>query len=106
VAIAGPSPRLLWETAGFVAPESVVFDRERQQLYVSNMGTWGEGATPGDGFISRVRHIAPEGKTTLLMKLPRGAADHHYLADRRLLVIPLLLDNAIRAYRWAPSNGD
>ena len=48
------APELVWETAGFVAPESVVFDQERKQFYVSNMGTWGPGSTPGDGFISRV----------------------------------------------------
>jgi hypothetical protein len=48
------TPELLWETPGFVAPESAVFDRQRNQFYVSNMGSWGEGATAGDGFISRV----------------------------------------------------
>ena len=279
VAIAGPSPRLLWEAAGFAAPESVVFDHERQQLYVSNMGTWGEGATPGDGFISRVSaggrildlrwltgfenpkglafanhrlyvaddadltevdpatgavtaryapaggpggfndctadpsgnvyvfsrrlssvfrlhagklerwfavdmtkagspngllaerhrlllggwlmqdaggrevrghisvltfadhaltrlgdrdidhpdgiepdgrggytvtdwetgdlwHIAADGRTTLLMKLPRGAADHLFVVGRHLLVVPLVLHNAVRAYRWRPGVGD
>lgn len=47
-------PELLWETPGFVGPESVVYDEERNELYVSNMGTHGNGATAGDGFISRV----------------------------------------------------
>lgn len=52
---AGPTePELLWETAGFTAPESVVFDAARGQYYVSNMGTWGQGSVPGDGCISRV----------------------------------------------------
>src|SRR6185436_5253746 len=45
---------LVWEASGFVAPESAVFDPARQLFYVSNMGTWGDGATPGDGFISRM----------------------------------------------------
>jgi hypothetical protein len=268
-------PELVWETTGFVAPESVVFDREREQFYVSNMGTWGEGSTRGDGFISRVSaegrildlrwvtgfdnpkglaladgrlyvgddtdlvevdpktgavaaryapadgpggfndctadpegnvyvfsrrlasvfrlrmgrferwamvdvaktggpngllaerdrlllggwttrgadgqtrpghistlayaghvlgrlgsqaidspdgiepdghggytvtdwgtgdlwHVSANGQWMLLLRLPRGAADHHYLVDRRLLVVPLVLDGAVRAYRWAP----
>lgn len=56
----GPhAPRLAWETAGFVAPESVVFDGRRQQFYVSNMGTWGEGSKVGDGFLSR---LDPQGR--------------------------------------------
>ncbi|HLT43632.1 MAG TPA: hypothetical protein VK000_03115 [Luteimonas sp.] len=49
---AEPTLELAWETAGFSAPESVVFDPQAQRYYVSNMGSWGEGATPGDGFIS------------------------------------------------------
>ena len=48
------APELLWETAGLVGPESVVFDASRREFYVSNMGTHGKDATPGDGFISRV----------------------------------------------------
>jgi hypothetical protein len=48
------TPELLWETPGFVGPESVVYDEARNELYVSNMGTHGNGATAGDGFISRV----------------------------------------------------
>lgn len=55
VAVAdGVPPELLWETPGFVAPESVVLDAERDVFYVSNMGTWGKGREPRDGFISRV----------------------------------------------------
>ena len=54
IATGDVAPTLIWETGGFVAPESAVFDRAREQLYVSNMGTWGESSTPGDGFISRV----------------------------------------------------
>jgi hypothetical protein len=272
VAGGGIVPALVWETTGFLAPESAVFDRARHQLHVSNMGTWGEGATPGDGFISRVGaggqiralrwvtglqnpkglalangrlyvgddadlvevdptigavtarhappggsggfndctadpegnvyvfsrrlgsvfrlrggaferraevdvsqtggpnglllggratrgadgqkqpghlstltfaghalgrlgnrnidhpdgiepdgrggytvtdwetgelwHVLPDGETTLLLRLPRGAADHHYVIDRRLLVIPPVLDDAVRAYRWAPAGNN
>ena len=48
------APALVWEATGFTAPESVVFDAGRRQFYVSNMGTWGQGSTPDDGFISRL----------------------------------------------------
>lgn len=53
-AVHAAQPELLWETPGFIGPESVVLDAERNELYVSNMGTHGNGSTPGDGFISRV----------------------------------------------------
>jgi hypothetical protein len=78
------APVLLWEATGFVAPESAVFDATRQQFYVSNMGTWGQGATPGDGFISR---LSPEGRVLELrwitgLESPKGLA----LANGRLYV--------------------
>jgi len=273
----GP-PQLRWEATGFVAPESAVFDRERNVFYVSNMGSWGPGSTPGDGFVSRLSadgrvldlrwvtgldnpkglalangrlyvgddaelvvidpgtgavtarhrpadgpggfndctadpegnvyvfsrrlstvfrlhgqkfeawakvdmaktggpngllaekdrlllgswvvtaadgamqfghlstlafadqvlgrlgqgplgnidgiepdgrggytvtdwetgdllHVAPDGTATAILKLPRGAADHHYVVDGSLLVIPLVLDGAVRAYQWSPQRG-
>jgi hypothetical protein len=48
------TPELLWETHGLVGPESVVFDPATQVFYVSNLGSHGKDAVPGDGFISRV----------------------------------------------------
>jgi hypothetical protein len=78
------SPALLWEATGFVAPESVVFDAMRKQFYVSNMGTWSQGATPGDGFISR---LGEDGRVLDLrwvtgFESPKGLA----LANGRLYV--------------------
>jgi hypothetical protein len=78
------TPELVWETAGFIGPESVVFDAGRKEFYVSNMGTFGKGATPGDGFISRV---SAEGKIVELKWVaglddPKGLA----LANGRLYV--------------------
>ncbi len=77
-------PKLVWEASGFVAPESVVFDIERNQFYVSNMGSWGKGAVPGDGFISRV---SAQGRILELrwitgLENPKGLA----LANGRLYV--------------------
>lgn len=48
------APELQWEATGFSAPESAVFDPARGEYYVSNMGTHGDGAKPGDGFIARL----------------------------------------------------
>jgi hypothetical protein len=105
----GGTPELLWETPGFVAPESAVFDHTRNQFYVSNMGSWGEGATAGDDFISRV---SADGRILDLrwvtgLESPEGLA----LANGRLYVgdYPDLVEidpakGAIRA-RYAPAGG-
>lgn len=78
------APKLFWETPGFIGPESVVFDATRNEYFVSNMGTFGQGATPNDGFISRV---SAEGKILELKWVtglddPKGLA----LANGRLYV--------------------
>lgn len=70
------TPELVWETPGFQGPESVVFDSTRNLFYVSNMGTFGQGATPNDGFISRV---SAEGKI-LELKWVTGLDDPKGLA--------------------------
>jgi hypothetical protein len=49
-----------------------------------------------------VLRVSADGKPTSLLKLPKGVADHEYVVDRRLLVIPLVLDHTLRAYRWSP----
>ena len=60
------------------------------------------GYTVTDWTTGDLLHVSADGKPTSLVKLRQGAADHHYVIDQRLLVIPLVLDNALRAYRWAP----
>ncbi len=86
-----PTLELAWEAAGFSAPESVVFDPQVQRYYVSNMGSWGEGATPGDGFISVLD--ADGGLQTLRwiegLENPKGLAlanDRLYVGDDDALV--------------------
>jgi hypothetical protein len=110
-AIAGneAAPQLVWEAPGFVAPESVVFDRERGCFYVSNMGTWGEGSTPRDGFISR---LSAEGRLLELRWLtgfdnPKGLALAHgrlYVGDDADLVEVDPGAGAITA-RFTPEGG-
>ncbi len=64
------------------------------------------GYTVTDWTKGDVLQISADGTPTPILKLPQGAADHEYVVDQRLLVIPLVLDNAIRAYRWAPAGSD
>lgn len=103
------APELVWETGGFIAPESAVFDTVRNQYYVSNMGTHGNGSTPGDGFISRV---SADGKILDLKWVtgfdnPKGLA----LANGRLYVgddkdlVEIDLAAAAVAARYQPEDG-
>lgn len=103
------TPTLVWETPGFIGPESVVFDSGRNEFYVSNMGTFGKEAVPGDGFISRV---SAEGKILELKWVtglddPKGLA----LANGRLYVgdEPAMAEIDISAgkiiARHAPADG-
>jgi sugar lactone lactonase YvrE len=67
-------------------PESVVFDRERNVLYVSNINQSNRESKDGDGFISRLR---PDGEVDQLywvsgLNDPKGLALHNnilYVAD-------------------------
>jgi hypothetical protein len=108
-ASARQSPELAWEATGFVAPESVVFDAARDRYYVSNMGTWGQGATPGDGFISR---LDADGRVEVLrwitgLDSPKGLAlanGRLYAGDDAALVEIDPVSGAILA-RHAPPDG-
>lgn len=67
-------------------PESVLFDRERNVLYVSNMNQSNREQKDGDGFISR---LSPDGEVEQLywvsgLNDPKGLALHNnvlYVAD-------------------------
>lgn len=48
------APLLQWTTEGLVGPESAVYDATRNEIYVSNMGTYGKDAVAKDGFIARL----------------------------------------------------
>lgn len=103
------APELLWETNGFVGPESVVYDAGRNQYYVSNMGSYGRNATPADGFVSRV---TADGQLSELRWVtgfedPKGLA----LANGRLYVgdvaelVEIDLASGQIVGRYAPSDG-
>ncbi len=55
--------------------------------------------TPG-----RLLRIGPDGSVDPLLTLSIGTADLHYLPDRQLLLVPMLRDDHLRAYRWAPAS--
>ena len=106
---AGESPELVWETTGFISPESVVFDASRNEFFVSNLGARGKEAAPGDGFISRV---SAEGKILELkwatgLDNPKGLAlanGHLYAGDDPGLVEIDLADGKI-VTRHSPDDG-
>ena len=81
----GENPKQLWEAAGFVNPESVVYDPGQDVLYVSNVNG-DPGAKDGNGFVSKVGMdgtvIAHDWVTGL--NAPKGTAvvgNHLYIAD-------------------------
>lgn len=106
---AAAAPELLWETAGFIGPESAVFDAARHEFYVSNMGTHGKDATPGDGFVSRV---GADGKLLELKWVtgfdnPKGLAlvgGKLYVGDDKDLVEIDVAAGKV-AQRYAPADG-
>jgi hypothetical protein len=106
---AAAAPELLWETPGFVGPESVVFDSARNEFYVSNMGTHGKDATPGDGFVSRVDAAGKllELKWVTGFDNPKGLAlvgGKLYVGDDKDLVEIDVAAGKV-AQRYAPEDG-
>ena len=85
------APKLLWETKGLAAPESVVYDSKRDRLLVSNING-APDAKDGNGFISVVDTT---GKIRNLhwvegLDAPKGLAlygDRLYIADLQSLVV-------------------
>ncbi len=57
----------------------------------------------GSGFIvtdwraGTIFHIAEDGATTTLAIYPKGAADHAYFPEKRLLILPQMLENLLTA---------
>jgi len=102
-------PVLQWETSGFMAPESVAYDAQRDCYYVSNLGTRGEDRTPNDGFISKVDRSGKiiELKWATGLEDPKGLA----VANGRLYVgdTPAMwevdLESGKVLNRYAPADG-
>jgi hypothetical protein len=60
------------------------------------------GYTVTDWVTGQVLRVTTEGVPTPLLTLKQGAADHEYVIEQRLLVVPLVLDGVVRAFRWEP----
>lgn len=106
---AAQTPELRLETGGFAAPESVVFDASRDCYYVSNMGTYGAGAVPGDGFISRLQADGSLAELRWVEGLdsPKGLAlaiGRLYVGDDKDLVVIDPATGAVIA-RYQPPDG-
>ncbi|MCP4172560.1 MAG: hypothetical protein GY758_17495 [Fuerstiella sp.] len=46
--------------------------------------------------------ISKKGKARLLMNFPQGVADHAYLVDKQLIILPEMMEGKLTAFRYAP----
>ena len=60
------------------------------------------GYTVTDWQTGDVLHVTADGVPTKLMNLGQGTADHTYLVDEKLLVMPQMMENKLRAFHWSP----
>jgi hypothetical protein len=51
-----------------------------------------------DWSAGKIFYVGTDGTASLLMQLPQGAADIAYLADRRLLIVPQMMENKVTAF--------
>ena len=61
------------------------------------------GYTVTDWLTGDVLAVTADGKTASLLSLGRGTADHTYLAEKKLLIIPQMLEHKLRAFHWSPA---
>lgn len=52
-----------------------------------------------DWIAGKVFRINADGDTSVLMSLPKGAADHAYLPAKKLLILPEMLENKVTGFR-------
>jgi hypothetical protein len=77
---------------------------DRPVCHIDGLEPDGQGGyTVTDWLTGDVLQVTAAGTASPLLQLGQGTADHTYLIDRQLLVIPQMLENKIRAYRWAPA---
>ncbi|OQW93232.1 MAG: hypothetical protein BWK79_12230 [Beggiatoa sp. IS2] len=58
-----------------------------------------EGYYVTDFMAGKLFHFSAEGTVKEMLQLRQGSADHAYLADKKLLLIPMMLENQLRAFR-------
>jgi len=52
-----------------------------------------------DWMAGQLFHFDATGKVQLLMSLKQGSADHAYLIDKKILLIPMMNDNQLKAFK-------
>jgi sugar lactone lactonase YvrE len=57
------------------------------------------GYTATDWLNGAIFHVAADGKATRLLDLNQGSADHEFIEQDRLVVLPMMTDNKVVAYR-------
>ena len=61
----------------------------------------GEGGyTSTDWMNGKLFHITGEGVATKLLDLSQGSADHEVVLENNILLIPMMKDNVLKAYRY------
>ncbi len=57
-----------------------------------------DGYYVSDWMVGKLFHFDAQGEATEIMKLKQGSADNLYLAEQHLLLIPMMLDNELKAF--------
>lgn len=59
-----------------------------------------DGYTVTDWLNGKLFHVDLEGNAVELLDLNQGSADHEYVQDKNLLLIPMMKDNVLKAYKY------
>lgn len=59
-----------------------------------------DGYTVTDWLNGKLFYVDLEGKATKLLDLNQGSADHEYVHNKNLLLIPMMKDNVLKAYKY------
>lgn len=51
-----------------------------------------------DWFNGKVFHVTADGKATTLLSMKQGTADHAYIPEKRLLILPRMMEDKLTAY--------
>lgn len=60
-----------------------------------------DGYYVSDWMVGKLFHFDAKGHATELMKLKQGSADIHYLAAKQLLLVPMMMENELKALSFA-----
>jgi len=56
------------------------------------------GYLVSDWYNGKLFHVTADGKPSTLLSMKQGTADHAYLAEKRLLILPRMMENKLTAY--------